>query len=373
MVSTVLQLHKRSSYEYKFIQDKYGLSGLTGTYCIADGTTQSFQSERWAKMLTESFSYKPSFEPDTLLKELNKQALSFQTEDFSFSQNPAKASLERAKISYGGSSTFVGVRIQEFDLSIISVGDSNVFILSGDEPERLFPFTSVNELDSNKEFLNTEEILKDKVGLSFFKTAKYSVQAGDIIVLATDALSRLILSNPAILKKIVAINSFDELLDFCTEGWMNKSLEEDDITALIIQVTNPNIEKLIIPPVNFKFEKEADREFIPVLPSTGFSDSSSVNQSLVYELACIKQELKSVNKELLKLTRVGIAIIFISLISLTLSVSLLFFNRIPPEIHKKEAGSIHKRGFSKANEQQEKSFYSKLVNFFSLDNTTNKP
>ena len=51
----VLQLHKRVSYEFKHIQDKYALDSDTKIFALADGTTQSFNSEIWAEIITKEF------------------------------------------------------------------------------------------------------------------------------------------------------------------------------------------------------------------------------------------------------------------------------------------------------------------------------
>ena len=58
------QIHKRSSYEFKFIQDKVAISEKNNVVAISDGTTQSFWSDKWAEILTESFVENPTFEKD---------------------------------------------------------------------------------------------------------------------------------------------------------------------------------------------------------------------------------------------------------------------------------------------------------------------
>lgn len=298
MVTKILQLHKRSSYQYEFIQDKYGIKSSSGVYCIADGTTQSFKSEIWASMLTESFIWKPSFDPEVLLTELNKLAFSFQAEPITYSLNPAKAALERQKIAYGASSTFLGIQLDQNIMSFISVGDSNLFVLRGSVIFSSFPYSSVEQLDQNKEFLNSEEILKDKVALSFFKTNTFKVEEGDQIILATDALSRLILSDQTVLKQVVSINSFGELLAFCTKKWEDKTLEEDDISAVIILVTAKLSEQVIVPPNDFMFDKEPERKFIPFVKAAEVFNPMDCYQTVLTEIDRLKSDVKSLKKRI---------------------------------------------------------------------------
>ena len=124
----VLQLQKRASYEYKYIQDKYSFSEKMKCYAIADGTTQSFNSEKWAELITDSFAKNPILEPKELIVELLNSADIFKRLKIDFSDNPAKASLEKEKIKRGGTATFIGAKIDNKQLSLISCGDSNVFI-----------------------------------------------------------------------------------------------------------------------------------------------------------------------------------------------------------------------------------------------------
>ena len=64
----VLQLHKRASYEFKHIQDKYAINSDAKTFALADGTTQSFNSEFWAEIITKRFVANPIFNTSELIK-----------------------------------------------------------------------------------------------------------------------------------------------------------------------------------------------------------------------------------------------------------------------------------------------------------------
>jgi hypothetical protein len=260
----ILQLHKRASYEYKYIQDRYALSSDNSVFALADGTTQSFNSELWAEIITKEFVNNPNFLPQNLITQFKESVSAYKNAKFDFSPNPAKASLERAKQSKGGTATFIGIRINERNnIEVISCGDTNLFLLNSENKIKTFPYSDINSLDANNHFVNTEVLLQNGIDEAFFKSTSLSYSQSDTIILATDALSRLILKKPDTIKDLLRIQTFENLLEFCLKKWEAKELEEDDISAIIItSETNTDI-KLICPPNKFEFPKEKEEEFIP--------------------------------------------------------------------------------------------------------------
>jgi len=87
MSITVLQLHKRASYEFKHIQDKYAINSETKTFALADGTTQSFNSEIWSDIITKEFITNPVFVPNDLISTFTKQVTEYKSAKFEFSSN----------------------------------------------------------------------------------------------------------------------------------------------------------------------------------------------------------------------------------------------------------------------------------------------
>ena len=130
MSVNIIQLHKRSSYEYGYIQDKFSVDVSANTYALSDGTTQSFKSEIWAQIITEKFVRKPVFEIKELITEFKDLVGIYSKQDYQFSSNPAIASIERAKKAKGGTATFIGVKvINNREIQLISCGDSNLFLV----------------------------------------------------------------------------------------------------------------------------------------------------------------------------------------------------------------------------------------------------
>ncbi len=264
MSIAILQLQKRASYDFKHIQDKCALNHSTKSFALADGTTQSFNSEIWAEIITKDFVSNPNFNVNTLLNTFKERVSDYKNVDFKFSSNPAKASLEKAKQNKGGTATFIGFQFSDNDkIDIISCGDSNLFLLNGEGKVKAFPYSDVDSLDSNNQFINTEQLILDKIDDAFFKQTSLEVNKNDIIILATDALSRLVLRKPAMISELLKIQKFEQLHDFCVQKWDNKELEEDDISAIIIPISQMDKVKYIVPPDDFSFPKEKEEDFIP--------------------------------------------------------------------------------------------------------------
>lgn len=260
----VLQLHKRSSYQFKNIQDKYAINIQNKSFALADGTTQSFKSEFWAELITKKFVSAPNFNAIQTIDSFKNEIAEFKNADFEFSSNPAKASLEKAKQKKGGTATFIGLQFtSENKVEIISCGDTNLFLLNSKNKVIGFPFSDVDSLDANNYFINTEQLHENILDETFFKLKTIGCKVNDRIILASDAISRLILKVPSTLSELLKIENFNQLNDFCLKYWERKELQEDDISLIIIPVQNSGSVKIIEPPSDFSFPKEKEEEFIP--------------------------------------------------------------------------------------------------------------
>jgi serine/threonine protein phosphatase PrpC len=317
-----LQLHKRASYEYKYIQDKYTFSVENKCIALSDGTTQSFKSELWAKMIVESFINYPTFDVNILKDQFKKLAFNFQNIDFEYSTNFAKAALEKDKRKKGGTATFIGLQYQnEGSIKVLNCGDTCLFIIKKNKIIP-YPFESLNELDNNDYFINSTKLIDDKIDDEFFNFTEIKVEKDDLIILATDAISRLIFRKPEVVNLLIKINSFEELKQFCLDHWDNKELEEDDISIVFVSPFLPTKTIEIFPPKDFTFPKEEEKEFVPF---TG-------NQNYINEIDPIQmQQLNRMIQDLfietnflknkLKLTQV----LLISVLLLLVLNTVLFF------------------------------------------------
>jgi serine/threonine protein phosphatase PrpC len=260
----ILQLHKRASYEFKFIQDKWAINSKNQTIALADGTTQSFNSEYWAEIITKEFVTNPTFSSSQLIEAFSKQVEKFNNAEFNFSSSPAVASLEKAKKKKGGTATFLGIQFfNENLIKVISCGDSNLFLIRSKQEIYPFPFPTVDSLDANNYFINSEQLLQGNIDDSYFQKTSIKYEPSDILILATDALSRLILKEPSIINEVIKTSNFDEMFKFCLKNWESKDLQEDDISAIIISFNDKTDTKLIQPSEEFSFPREVEDVFKP--------------------------------------------------------------------------------------------------------------
>ena len=297
----ILQLQKRASYEYKYIQDRYHYSLANGCIALSDGTTQSFKSELWAEMIVENFIENPSFEATILKNNFKNIAKKFNEIPFEYSSNFAMAALQKEKLKNGGTGTFFGMQyVNKETIQVINCGDTCLFILRNDKIIP-FPFKSLEELDQNNYFINSSKLLEDEVEDNFFNSAIVKVEKNDVIFVATDALSRLIFRKPEILNEIINIDSFEELKLFCLENWENRELEEDDISVFLISPFQVDSVREIIPPEDFSFTKPQEVKFVPSTGSEIFNNDidpikmEQINrmiQNLFKETDFLKKKLK---------------------------------------------------------------------------------
>lgn len=334
----VLQLHKKSSIEFKYIQDKYSLSNTKKCIALSDGTTQSFKSELWSAMLVDNFISNPLFDIDLFKQDIKELANKFKNTDFEFSSNFAKASLEKAKKNKGGTATFIAIQfINDSTIKILNCGDTCLFIVRNNKIIS-FPYKSVEELDNNHNFINTNKLLENEIENEFFDCKEITILNDDIVILATDAISRLILRKPESISLILECNNFEDLKSFCEANWENKELEEDDISIIIVNPITSNKIVEIIPPEDFSFPSIVENEFIPSLENQNFTNN--IDSAEMEQLnRMIGQLFKETNflKNKLKLTQ---ALLVSALAILILNTLLLFYfinrkSQIVPEVETK--------------------------------------
>lgn len=332
MAVLTYQIHKRSVYEYKYIQDKFAVSNNAKIFAISDGTTQSFRSEIWAHILVNEFIKKPVFEKEKLIQNFKLLVPEFKKVDFEYNKNPALASLEKYKLLKGSTATFLAIKfIDNYQIECISCGDSNLFIydLNKSEIIEAFPSTNIEELDSQSGFINTEIITTEEFDDSNIFSKKITVNENSILILATDALSRLFLKEPQKIQEFISISSFDELKSFSILNWENKLLQEDDITALVLKNINEEVSH-IFPPNDFTFPKEEEKEFIPTSITENIIEFQSLNNK---EMNQISENLfrildgnNKIRKSITSTTIYLFLIVTLCLMNLLLAAFILFDN-----------------------------------------------
>jgi len=337
--TTVLQLHKRSSGSFENIEDRFAISSDSCTIALADGTTQSFNSKVWARAITESFVEAPSIEATVLLQRFSDCAEKHRTKEVVFSKNPALASLERTKLSGGATATFLGVHLVDNSLKLIACGDSNCFLI--DEKGEIvasFPHRNIESLDNNNFFLNSESLLTRKVNSSYFEVTELK-RNNCRVLLATDALSRMILNDPSVVVQLLNIQNFEELHRFCLDKWESGTLEEDDISAIIFDGSTNDTVQFIHPSPDFRF---ADPKKIYRSPMTNDLTNSKTtpNEKMANNDKEILQNQMAI-KSALKL-QIVLLLVLAFLEGLNLLMSYQFLSKEKVAAEPKKSTSKHK-------------------------------
>jgi hypothetical protein len=274
-------------------------------------------------MLVDNFVNNPLFDVNLLKEEFRNLASKFKHTDFEFSSNFAKASLEKAKKNKGGTATFIGLQfVNDSSIKILNCGDTCLFIIRNNEIIS-FPFKSIEELDNNNYFINSNKLLDNEIEIEFFNFNEITILKDDIIVLATDAISRLIFRKPESISLILKCNNFEDLKSFCETNWENKELEEDDISIVIVSQISSNKIIEIIPPKDFSFPPIVENEFIPSLENQNFINNID-NLEMEQLNRMIQQLFRETDflKNKLKLTQ---ALLISTLAILILNTLLLFY------------------------------------------------
>jgi hypothetical protein len=267
MSAKIFQLHKRSVYVFDAIQDKYSFDPSQTFFAISDGATQGYKSEIWAKSLVDSFIKSPTFDPQTLVSLFTKVAKDFELQDFSFkTDNPALRLAEERKKQQGAFATFMGIQLMGEQLLYISSGDVCGFLI---REGKVFPFPhhTIDELENDKGFLGTRPLLNQTVNIQQFKTGNTFLNKNDIVLLATDALARLLLREQGEINKLLSFSNFEDFHSYIMNLWEQKRLEEDDITLCIITPFIQRETNCYLPPKGFSFPKEKTPNYGGIIPS----------------------------------------------------------------------------------------------------------
>lgn len=341
----VFHTHKKSSGTYNFVQDKFHINPENKTIAIADGTTQSFRSEYWSDLLVQEFCKHPTFERNEFLGLSKSLANKIQASTPTFSENPAIASLERKKFSEGSTSTFLGIQFRDQNtFDVLSVGDCNLFIIQKNGDIISYPFDSIDDLNNNQSFLNTINLLKDEPDSIEISNVQLKFEDGDKLLLCTDAISRLFLSDKGWIDEIVKFDNFDSFIQKIEELWSNNVLEEDDITILYISEQIQNSIN-IIPPEGFSFPEPLPPP-APLTPSGEVGNNLTLSdmdiKTLMHNFSCIQNDFIEIKKkqkfhEILLLSALGL----LSMILLVLVFN--FSSKETPDVNASSAPKAEKK------------------------------
>ena len=235
--------------------------GAGAAFAVSDGTTTSFFSGLWARILTRRFAANPAEAFDTAWGDWLKDAqrewqadvtqraaatdASFYTRNDVLSRKPAAA-------------TFVSLLLDpptpEGTISwrALVLGDSCLFILGLDGP-RSMELTKAEEFSNMvkaAESYEKENPHQPRLFASTPRGPEPHLLGGDVILLATDALSKWLLLraelNQPVWGSVLALDSQSEFETFIAHARREAEapLENDDVALVVLQTGAPHVRYL---------------------------------------------------------------------------------------------------------------------------------
>lgn len=209
-------------------------------FAISDGATEASFSKEWSNLLVRYYkSYPFDFAnlPATISTISEEWQLLISGKELPW--------YVQEKLQYGAFATFLGMtlNLEKQTFEAVSIGDCNLFLVRNNRLKRSFPNTSF------KDFGNTPALFatNPRFQADFKESVKYlnaEIESGDLLILATDALSFWILKrlsencNPW-LSLAILLNSKNYVEDF--KIWIfdkisEREIKNDDISVVLINI-----------------------------------------------------------------------------------------------------------------------------------------
>jgi hypothetical protein len=258
-IHTRLFIQAKSNDVLDNCEDACAISLDETRFALCDGVSTSTFSRPWAKLLAEHWVKDPIITNDT--KALNLWLAKPRQDWFDWAYGPWLTKINERKralsqpeitdqkveefISKGAFSTFLGVIIDQKKSKFLSlaIGDTCLFCFSQAERNSWsvtkFPYqhssdfsdapASLTSLKVDTAYLENEILLLER-----------EYKAGDIFMLATDALAKWLLthieqdSSDSLIP--LKINSIDDFEKFIDEQRKSKELADDDTTLIVVRL-----------------------------------------------------------------------------------------------------------------------------------------
>ncbi|HEX8145167.1 MAG TPA: hypothetical protein VF553_21555 [Pyrinomonadaceae bacterium] len=238
-------LLQKSGQAFSDCEDAIGINGEAFRYAVADGATEAFDAQNWARRLAQQWAQ------ENMGAALTLEDFRAWVEGHGKCLHDSWSGLRLAwyaeEKSRGGSyAAFVGI---QFSLDgptpswqAIALGDSCLIHCRGQNVLRSLPLSDYRSF-------NTAPVLVPSLGslqgpaLAEAVISRGGVEAGDVFLLLSDAAAAWYLmlwenldSRRAELEALLAASSHDELLRFIEAERLSNRMKDDDVAILRIEV-----------------------------------------------------------------------------------------------------------------------------------------
>ncbi len=242
---SVKEFHRpKTGYSESEYEDAFAENRELGAFAVADGATESSFSGIWANALVSTFVEDP---PGKEQNDRDAMRGILDTARNRWYTSVEWASLpwfQKNKAILGSYSTFIGLQIDEHkpqkSFRCITIGDSCMFHVSGVKMEP-FPFSDYKDLNFTPRLIWSGHGFpigpKKEVELPGLEARYGKLRDGDILILATDAISKWILQHKNEKPWITLLEEFDDLDTFVGDLIRDHEIKNDDVTLVFISLS----------------------------------------------------------------------------------------------------------------------------------------
>lgn len=242
---SVKKFHRpKTGYQESEYEDAFAEDPEKRAFAVADGATESSFSGVWANALVSSFvENPPSFEQNDrdAMRDILRIARNKWYDGVDWSSLPW---FQKNKAVLGSYSTFLGLQMdfqgEQKKFRCITVGDSCMFHISGVKMEP-FPFSDYKDMNYTPRLMWSGHGFpigpKKEIDVPGLEVKYGKLKDGDMLLLATDAISKWMLQHKNEKPWATILEKFDDLDTFVGDLIKNGEVKNDDVTMIFISLS----------------------------------------------------------------------------------------------------------------------------------------
>jgi hypothetical protein len=207
--------------------------------CVAlsDGASESYDSRSWARLLVDQYIGDQRFDAEWVSRAVKGYVSQVDFDQLGWAQQRA--------FDRGSYATLLGLVLAEndVDLDVLAIGDSLAVHVRDGVVLDTYPFTRPEEFEDRPKLVSTKSASNAFLGDSgFFGSCSrtWTVQAGDIVFAATDAVGQWLLSEclaePGMLETLATMTSKSDFFVMLERLRAEHRIKLDDSTFIRLLV-----------------------------------------------------------------------------------------------------------------------------------------
>jgi hypothetical protein len=219
------------------VEDALAISEDGATIAVSDGASESFDSQSWARILTDSYVTNPIVNEEWLTKAAQKYREIRDPSQLSWSQ---QAAYER-----GSFATLLGLRVYaDGKISCLSIGDCLAIFVHTSAHHTSWRYSWAREFNERPMLLSTKTELNTFINQDDFDlrhTAWLIKEPLSYILLMSDALAEWCLRSEELgipaCSLLSSIRNKEELTELVSRERRRRNMRVDDVTLMNLGIT----------------------------------------------------------------------------------------------------------------------------------------